>query len=198
MKVVTIHQPEHFPYQGFFQKMSESDLFVILDNVNFRKNYFQNRNKIVNKQGKEEWFGFPVPKKSTSLQIKDVVTVDNSINNWRRKVVAKLLHNLKIDLTSIYQFEKLVDINMESIKWCRNKLKIQTPMVFASELNVVGSKSELLLNICRKTNATTYLSGPSGKDYLDIQMFKNHNINVEFFNPQVENYYSMLYNIQNK
>ena len=87
---------------------------------------------------------------------------------------------------------------MESIKWCRNKLKIQTPMVFASELNVVGSKSELLLNICRKTNATTYLSGPSGKDYLDIQMFKNHNINVEFFNPQVENYYSMLYNIQNK
>ena len=46
--VVTIHQPEHFPYGGFFQKMAASDLFIILDNVNYRKNYYQNRNKLLN------------------------------------------------------------------------------------------------------------------------------------------------------
>ena len=38
--VITIHQPEHFPYMGFFQKMKAADVFVILDNVNYRKNYF--------------------------------------------------------------------------------------------------------------------------------------------------------------
>ena len=195
---VTIHQPEHFPYEGFFQKMNEADLFVILDNVQFRKNYFQNRNKIINRQGNEEWFGVSIPKKSTSLLIKDVVTVNDNINSWRRKVIVKLLYNLKIDLANIYQFEKLIDINVESIKWCRNKLQIHTPMIFASELDVTGSKSELLLDICRKTNASTYVSGPSGRDYLDIHMFKNNNINVEFFDPQVKNYYSMLYNIQSK
>ena len=195
---VTIHQPEHFPYEGFFQKMNEADLFVILDNVKFRKNYFQNRNKLVNRQGKEEWFGVSVPKKSTSLQIKDVVVVNDSINNWKKKVLSKLQHNLKIDLSSVYSFEKLIDINVASIKWCREKLKIKTPMIFASELNVTGTKTDLLLDICKKTNAETYISGPSGKEYLDIKMFKENNIDVEFFKPQVENYYSMLYNIQVK
>ena len=53
--VVTIHQPEHFPYEGFFQKMEASELFIILDNVNYRKNYFQNRNKLLNNNDVEEW-----------------------------------------------------------------------------------------------------------------------------------------------
>ena len=62
--VIAIHQPEHFPYMGFFQKMAKSDIFVILDNVNFRKNYFQNRNNFPNKQGQLEWFTIPVPSES--------------------------------------------------------------------------------------------------------------------------------------
>ena len=65
--VITIHQPEHFPYEGFFQKMEASELFIILDNVNYRKNYFQNRNKFPNKSGEEEWFTVPGEKKATSL-----------------------------------------------------------------------------------------------------------------------------------
>ena len=57
---VTIHQPEHFPYMGFFQKMEQSDLFVILDDVQFTKGNFQNRNKFVNKNNIEEWFGVQI------------------------------------------------------------------------------------------------------------------------------------------
>lgn len=193
--IVTIHQPEHFPYEGFFQKMNSADLFVVLDCVKFRKNYFQNRNKLLNQQGDEEWFGVSVPKKSTSHMIKDVITVDESLNHWRKKVLKKIYHNLKIDATSIYEPEKLLDINMRSIKWCREKMNIITPMVYASSLNVSGSKTDLLLDICDKTHATTYLSGPSGKDYLELEKFENDNIKVDFFSPQVKNYYSMLYNL---
>ena len=47
---ITIHQPEHFPYMGFFQKMESADLFVILDDVQYTKNNFQNRNKFLNKK----------------------------------------------------------------------------------------------------------------------------------------------------
>ena len=61
---VTIHQPEHFPYMGFFQKVQSAELFVVLDNVNYRKNYFQNRNKIKNLNGDDEWITIPVEKKS--------------------------------------------------------------------------------------------------------------------------------------
>ena len=74
--VVTIHQPEHFPYGGFFQKMAASDLFIILDNVNYRKNYYQNRNKLLNKNNVDEWFTIQVEKGATSKHIKDVNVVD--------------------------------------------------------------------------------------------------------------------------
>ena len=54
--IVTIHQPEHFPYEGFFQKIKSADLFVVLDNVKYKKNDYQNRNRLINTQGKPEWF----------------------------------------------------------------------------------------------------------------------------------------------
>ena len=194
---IAIHQPEHFPYEGFFQKMRESDLFIILDNVKFRKNYFQNRNKFLSKKGEEEWFGVAVPKNSNSLFINKIVPVDNKINNWKSKTIKQIFNNFSTDLTRIYDQEKLIEINMSSIEWCRNKLKIETPMLYASSLNVVGEKSDLLLSICKEVNATTYLSGPSGKDYLEQEIFRCNNIKVDFFNPVVKNYYSMIYNILN-
>lgn len=192
---VTIHQPEHFPYEGFFQKMKSSDLFVVLDNVKFRKNYFQNRNKFLNKQGSDEWFGIPVPKNSTSMNIKDVLVVDKRISNWRKKVLTKIRHNFGLDMSEVYQYQKLIDINMASIAWCRDNLKIKTPIVFASDLGVKGSKTSLLVNICKEVEATSYLSGPSGIDYLDLDKFERENIKVEFFKPTVKNYYSMIQNI---
>ena len=53
---LTIHQPEHFPYLGFFQKMESADLFVVLDDVQFTKGNFQHRNKLLNSNGVEVWF----------------------------------------------------------------------------------------------------------------------------------------------
>lgn len=188
--VITTHQPEHFPYMGFFDKMKSADLFIILDNVNYRKNYFQNRNKLLNNNQVEEWFSVQVESGATSKHIKDVEVVDGI---WRKKVIRKLKQNLGVDLTHIYSHDKLIDINMSSIEYCREKLNINTPIVYASELNVTGSKSELLANLVKSLDGTTYLSGPSGKDYLDTKYFNG--IDIEYFEPIVDNYYSTLYNI---
>ena len=130
MKKITIHQPEHFPYLGFFQKMNESDLFVVLDNVNYRKNYFQNRNKIKNTNGLDDWFTIPVEKNATNKLIKDVEVSSDS--NWRRKLLNKLHMNLGLNLKEIYESNSLIDINMKSIKYCMNELKINTPLIKAS------------------------------------------------------------------
>lgn len=187
----TIHQPEHFPYMGFFQKISQADVFVVLDNVNYRKNYFQNRNKIKLKDGTDEWITAPVEKKATSKIIKDVCVSNDS--NWRRKINLKIKENFNIDLSHIYKHNFLIDINMESIMWAFHKLNIQKEIIFASDLNVSGHKSELLANILKKIGAKKYISGPSGKDYLDMNYFEG--IEVDFFEPHVENYYSCLYNL---
>lgn len=188
---VTIHQPEHFPYMGFFQKVSAADHFVILDNVKFRKNYFQNRNKIRNRSGQDEWITVAVEGGSDSKLIKDVCTSKDSV--WRRKVVKKIQENLSFDATKIYESDSLLEINMNSIRWSMKQLRIDKPITFASDLNVGGSKSELLSNIVREVGGTTYVSGPSGREYLDLTHFEG--ISVEFFEPRVDNYYSSLYNI---
>ena len=185
--VITIHQPEHFPYEGFFQKMAAAELFIILDNVNYRKNYFQNRNQLLNKNGVEEWFTIQVEKGATSKQIKDVKVVDGP---WRKKIVKKLKQNLGVNLTHIYEYDNLMDINIQSIEYCREMLNITTPMLYASKLNVEGTKSKLLANLVRRMNGTTYISGPSGKDYLNMKYFND--IEVKYFEPKVDNYYSTL------
>jgi hypothetical protein len=193
MKVV-IHQPEHFPYMGFFQKMKEADLFVILDNVKFKKNYFQNRNKYLSKQGKEEWFGVAVPKKSNSMLIKDIELVDDKINPWRKKVIQRVKHNLGVDLTHFYNSTNLCDVNVKGIEWIREVLKIDVPMIKASEVPCFGKSTDLLVSICKNVGASTYLSGQMGKDYLDLEKFGD--IKVEFFEPKVQNNYSCLYNLR--
>ena len=198
---LAIHQPEHFPYDGFFQKMSSVDVFVILDDVKFKKNDFQNRNRFTNFSNEFEWFGFPVSKKSNSQIIHDVVPLNDEEHNWKNKVVRKLEMNLKADpdeMFQIYSHDSLIKINMASIEWCRKKLGITTPIIFSSEIEKIGSKSDLLLQISQKLGATTYVSGQGGKNYLDVEIFKESNIKVEFFEPIIENYNSALQNILRK
>ena len=92
---VAIHQPEHFPYLGFFQKMKESDFFIFLDDVKFKKNNFQNRNRFLNKNGNEEWFTVPVEKKANSKLIKDVLVAEDS--GWKKKLIIKKHINVKLN-----------------------------------------------------------------------------------------------------
>jgi hypothetical protein len=82
---------------------------------------------------------------------------------------------------------------MASINWATSKLGMDQKIIFASSLGVSGHKSELLANILRKIGASEYISGPSGKNYLDMSLFEG--IKVTFFEPKVENHYSCLYNI---
>lgn len=189
---VTIHQPEHFPYEGFFQKIASADLFIVLDIVKFNKQYFQNRNKILTLDGKDEWITVQVGKEASKLKINEVCA------RWtpkhKRRLLESIKKNLNFDATEFYSHEKLVDINMQGIKWCMDKLSIKTPMVMASELgDDFGYKSALNANLVREVGGTHYISGPSGKNYLDMSHFEG--LEISYFQPKVKNYYSMLYNI---
>ncbi len=189
--IVSIHQPEHFPYLGFFQKMQESDLFIILDNVKFKKNNFQNRNRFLNKSGNEEWFTLPVEKKANSKLIRDVKLAEDF--GWKKKLMKQMKMNFNMsndDLNYIYMDDLLYTTNLRSITYCASELDIDTPRELASELDVSGTKSELLYNLCKKVGATTYLSGQNGFKYLDKDVFKD--INIEVFEPKVDNYYTTL------
>jgi hypothetical protein len=184
---ITIHQPEHIPWLGFFSKIIQADACVILDNVQFSKNYFQNRNKIRTHNG-WNWVTVPVTRNLNTL-IRDVVIADDK--RWKKKwwqsieLAYKKSLYAELYLDSIYleiskDWEKLSDLNCSFIKLLLNHLGIKTRLFMASDINTYGKGSDLILDICKYFEADTYLSGISGTNYLNLNDFHRSGINVEF------------------
>ena len=185
---VAIHQPEFLPWIGFFNKMYKSDIFVLLDNVQFRRDYFQNRNVIKTPQGPLK-LTVPVLKKGSKQLIKDMI-IDNS-TFWGKKqwksiqqnyCKAPFFKNYEEKFAKIYEsnWEKLSELNIALIKLMTECFGLKKPLVIASEMESEGNSTDLLLGICEKLEATTYLSGIFGKDYLEEDKFKIKGINVEY------------------
>jgi len=185
--IVTIHQPEFLPWLGFWDKMLRSDLFVLLDTVPFEKNYFQNRNRIRTAQG-ESYITVPVLHPFGRL-IKHV-EIEN-FHGWKRKILrtielnyhrAPYFNRYYPELRTLFWFDRryLSDFTIDLIFWLACSFNIERRIILASDLNVSGHKTELLLRMCRKLNASTYLSGISGRDYLDIAQFHEAEIEVRY------------------
>ena len=160
MKVIGIHQPGYLPWLGFFKKMLNSDIFVYFDDVSFVKNNYYNRNLIRANTGPLQ-LTIPIRMDEES-KINDV-KIDPT-KNWQLKHKKSLLHNYsKAKYFSNYsdfieelyekKFEKLIDINIEIIEFLKKEFNIETKTVFSSELNVTGSASERILEICKLLDA---------------------------------------------
>lgn len=190
MKKISIHQPEHLPWLGFLHKMMSVDEFVLLDNVQFEKDYFQNRNKIKTSDG-WQWITVPVKKLQHDQKINEIqISYDQ---NWQNKNLGKIRSNYSnakyfpkyfSGLEKIYKnkFDLLRDLNIALIKFLMESLDIRTKLYLSSELmdNVGRGGTDVNLNISKKLAADMYLSGPTGKDYLDVSAFDRENIKVEF------------------
>jgi len=189
--IVTIHQPEHLPWLGFFDKIRRADLFVVLDHVPYRKNYFQNRNRIRSAAG-ATWVTVPVLIKGHFGQpINEVRINHDGSPRWKEKYWTSIEQTyqgsafwrdhaepLRRKLES--ESDLLCELNVSLIEELMRALKIAVPMVRSSRLGLTGSRSELLLNICRAVGAKTYLSGISGQEYLDLELFQANGVAVEF------------------
>jgi len=187
--VVTIHQPEHLPWLGFFDKAIRADLFVILDYVQYRKNYFQNRNKIRTKEG-WTWITLPV-KSPVTVPVNDI-KIDlgsplrrryiNLISNYYRCAPFFDLHFGSIREIVLSANDKLAEINLVLIRFAFDALGIRTPIMVASKLDIPREKggTNVNLSICKFLGASRYLSGVSGTHYLNHQLFSDSGIQVEF------------------
>jgi hypothetical protein len=187
--VVTIHQPEFLPWLGLIDKLRQSDVVVILDSVQFRKNYFQNRNRIRTSDG-FTWLTVPVLTKHRSGQtIHDVTIRDDQA--WRRKHRESMLQSYRratfLDehlpaLLAIYEAagSSLVELNEAIIHWLAGAFGLSCQFVRSSSLDVGGRKTDLLFSICRELGASVYLSGPSGREYLEENRFTEAGVSVRY------------------
>lgn len=187
---VTIHQPEHMPWLGFFHKIYMSDVYVVLDNVQFRRRYFQNRNKIRTKNG-FQWITIPLKKENRDdLLIKDALICNDDLR-WKEKNIENINYNYRKapffkygweELNTIYRtnYLHLIDLNLALLNFFLKKLRVKKEIQLGSTLKVTGFKGELILNICKTLGADTYISGISGKEYLDLKLFYDAGIDVVF------------------
>ena len=190
MTVIAIHQPGYIPWLAFFKKIINSDIFIFLDDVQYAKNYFHNRNKIRTNDG-ASWVTVPVEYKFG--QLFNEIKIDNK-KNWSKKhqktismsySKAKYFDSTWKLFEAIYQdeFDQLLDLNMRIINQLMDLLSIKKKIIFSSELNIKKTGSDRILEICKVLNADTYISGSGNKEkgyYLNSEDFSKNNIDLIF------------------
>ncbi len=198
--IIAIHQPQYIPWLGYFDKIDRADAFVFLDTVQFKKNEYQNRNRIKTVNG-WQWLTVPVIHRFPQ-SIKDV-RINNTVR-WRKKHRQSLLTNycrsrfydfLMPYMEEIYsnEWEYLSLLNIEIIKYISRLIGIDTTFYISSELgNFPEDADERLISIIKSLGGDTYLAGSGGKNYMDISKYERQGINVifqEFIHPE----YSQLF-----
>jgi hypothetical protein len=188
MTVVAIHQPQYLPWLGYFDKLVRCDVFCLLDTVQYKKNEFQNRNRIKTAQGLQ-WLTVPVtyrfPQRIHEVGVNQTV-------DWQRKHLLALKTNYsKAPFFDIYyesfeefyqkSYEMLVDVNVACIELLMELSGLEQKLVLASSLKVDTDDPSLrLIKICQTLGGDAYLSGRDGAKYMDVDIFSGHQINVFF------------------
>ena len=172
-------QPSYLPWAGYFNLIAQSDVFVFLDDAQFQKNSWHNRNRIfVNHL--PHWITVPVNRKASSQKINE--TPIEIARNWKQKHVKLLRQTYSkhpfsneilpvCDIFENYDFKSLAELNVHLIEWIMVKLDIKTQFFLSSDLNISGKRTERVINILEKLKADVYLSPQGAAEYLDLDDF---------------------------
>jgi hypothetical protein len=191
MLTVAAHQPAYLPWLGYFHKIAACDLFVVMDDLQFESQNFQNRNRVKVNNG-VAWLTAPLKSGSRGQEIraKQICDDQGGRENWRRRTWLTLkTHYGRAPYFDVYADElesvfnrvwtSLLDLDLHLMQLMMKWLGIERPMVLASELGLSGRKTGRIVELCRKVGADFYLSGCGGSvDYLEAQQFAEAGIGL--------------------
>ncbi|HAN04192.1 MAG TPA: hypothetical protein DCW72_02900 [Elusimicrobia bacterium] len=178
--IAAIHQLQYWPGLRFFAKMRQADLFIYLDDVQYEKREFQNRNRIRTPRG-WQYLTAPVISKGRFSQKINEVELE-ATSDW----AADHLQAIKLNyarapffkehlpaLEELYSrdYRLLSDLAMATMDFLKDGFKIATPVRFSSEFKVEEASSARLARLCAAAGASEYLSGAGAKAYLDPGVF---------------------------
>lgn len=200
--IATIHQPQYLPWLGYFDKADQADIFILLDNVQFKKNEWQNRNRIRTAQG---WQWLTVPVLHDFGQKINEVKINNN-QDWRKAHLKSISLNYSkapffddyidfFESTYDKEWELLSEINVYFFKKIIELLGITTKIVMASQYQSSDDSTQRLIDLCKEFDADTYIAGRDGNKYMDFDKFSQNAIKVriqDFQHPQ----YSQLWTNQ--
>jgi WbqC-like protein family len=189
-EIVTMHQPNYLPWIGLFSKISKADCFVVMDILQYTNHGVIHRNKIRTNTG-SGYLTIPISKDFWKDKIKDVKLPYNQ--EWRTAHWKTIYHNYtKTDFfkehkeffETLYQenFTYLWQINMEIVRYLIKSFNIDVEIIFSSTLNLDPNlkHTDMIIAVLKKLNAKSYLSGPSGRNYLEFEKLQQNGINLKF------------------
>lgn len=188
---MTMHQPNYLPWIGLFSKIAQSECFVIMDNFQYTKEGMIHRNKIRTNTG-SGYLTIPIVKGFWKTKIKDVeLPRDKKWKDlhwqsiYRNYVKTEYFLNDAEFFEKLYQqdFQYLWQMNMEIIQYLLKKFDINVEIIRASSLDVNQDlkHTDMIIAVLDKLGAKTYLSGPSGRNYIDLEKMKKNKYNLRFF-----------------
>ena len=190
---VVILQPSYIPWRGFFDQILRADLFIFYDDVQYDKGGWRNRNQIKTSQGKQ-WLTIPVYTKGVTegIMIKDI-RIDWSKKSWSKKHLNALTFAYaKAPFFASYQpwlasvFERrdefLADLTINTTVELAGMLGISdTRFMRSSEFsNLQGEKTDRVIDLLKRVDATHYICGPSASSYMEPEKFDAAGIPFEY------------------
>ena len=191
MTIVAAHQPHYMPWLGYLDKMAKADLFVVMDDLQYETQNFQNRQRIKLASG-AQWVTVPLERGSQADRICDK-RIDNSGSrrqHWQHRTWRTLelnyrraphFHKYADELRAVYAqtWVSLLELDMHMLDLARRWFDIRTPIIRASSLGLSGQKTDLLIDMCKKVGARCYLSGGGGSsEYLNVEQMGRSGIGV--------------------
>ncbi|MBX9783539.1 MAG: WbqC family protein [Chitinophagaceae bacterium] len=173
MKTVVL-QSNYLPWKGYFDLIHDADIFIYYDEVQYTKNDWRNRNRIYTKNGLQ-WLSIPIGNDAVKLKISEVKL---PAGQWQQQHYKSLLlgygkapffHQLKPLLEEVYinrQWSHLSELNCFLIETISSLLEIKTVFKHSADYILEGNRAERLVDLLKQAGATTYISGPSAKEYL--------------------------------
>ncbi len=189
MKKVAILQSNYIPWKGYFDLIASVDEFIIYDEVQYTKNDWRNRNLIKTPQGLK-WLTIPV-RADSNRAIKDVVFSNRDWGglhcqtlhaNYRRAKYFDEIFGLIEPILIDSNIKTLTEVNVLLIKVICLYLKINTKISYSWDYGLIEGKTERLVDLSKKTEASIYVSGPSAKNYIDQKIFQHAGIELQWFN----------------
>ena len=190
---VAISQPTYLPWLGYLDLIDQVDTFVLLDNVQFEKQSWQQRNRIKTPTGLQ-WLTVPVLFRGRFGQLINEVEM-RDIEFWRQHLRAIELNYRRAPFFDDY-FDELsfkitvngsspalvADLNLRVIEWFMEVLGIKTRLLRSSQLKQPGRRTELLANICDSLGAKQYVSPLGSAEYLlqELDVLVDEGIGVVF------------------
>ncbi len=187
---IGIIQSSYIPWKGYFDFIDSVDVFVFLEDVQFTRRDWRNRNIIKTANG-PRWLTLPVESKGKYDQlISDVRVADRSwyldhLNSLRHayaraphfKVVWPYVESMYSEAASE---EHLSSVNVALIRSIMGYLNIRTPLRLSTEFPATSGKNERLMSICSELGATEYVSGPAARSYIDEKTWADAGIRVRY------------------